>query len=111
MIRKTIKPLSEMKDEELFADGISILNLQERFRTDKNDRKARLFMELASISKRFINEGVAFEEVLSGPGLINVSAAIYALQWSDIYYAAEAERMRKAARGYWENLWNALLNK
>ncbi len=111
MIRKTIKTLEEMPDSELLAPGIAIPELQKRFRTDKEDRKARLFLELASISKRFINEGVAFEEVLSGPGMINVSAAIYALQWSDIYYAAEAERMRKAKLGYWRNLYNALLNK
>lgn len=109
MIRKTIKTLDEMPDSELFIPGVTIPDLQKHARD--GEWKARLFCELASLSKRFINEGVAFEELLSLPGIINVSAAIYALQWSDIYYAAEAERQHKRKRGYWLCLWDALLGR
>jgi hypothetical protein len=109
MIRKTIKTLEEMSDEEMFIPGVTIPDLQRRARAGEN--KARLFCELASLSKRFINEGVAFEELLSLPGVNNLSAAMYALQWSDIYYAAVEEGRRKRKRGYWHCLWDAVCGR
>ena len=115
MERKTIKSLDEMSDSELFVQGLTIEGLQNTLRHNRGDTiafcRAQLFMSLAALSKRFINEGVAFEAVLSEAGMKNVSAAIYALQWSEIYYQAETKRQKRLSRGYWRCLWDALLNR
>ena len=115
MIRKTIKTLDEMPDTEMFQPGMLPADIQKLWngnaKTEQERRRARMFGDLASLSKRFVNEGVAFESLLSEPGMKNVSAAIYALEWSVLYYAAETKRQRRTARGYWKCIWDALLDR
>ena len=112
MLRKSIHQLS---DKEMFQTNWLPEDIQKQWhahgKTEEEQRKIRMFADLASLSRRFINAGIAFEKLLTEQGLRNVSAAIYALEWKDLYYAAEAERQRRAKRGYWKCLWDALLNR
>ncbi len=121
MIRKSIRPLDEMPDEEMFQKGSRPADIQKRlhdslglgawFQTEKDRRKTRLFANLAVLTKQFINEGVAFEALITEQGLRNVSAAIWALEWRELYYIAEAENSKRHSRGYWRCLWDALLGR
>jgi hypothetical protein len=101
-----------MPDSKMFQTNWLPEDIQRQWhtigKTEEEQRKIRMFADLASLSKRFINAGVAFEELLTEQGLRNVSAAIYALEWRDLYYQAEAERRRRTERGYWHCLWDAL---
>ena len=108
MIRKTIKTNNEMPDSILLKEDIAIKELQNAMRA--GDRKSMLLTQVASLSKRLINEGVAFEDLLSQPGMVNVSAALYSLEWSVIYYQAVEDRRKRQERGYWKCLLDALLN-
>jgi hypothetical protein len=110
MLRKSIESLNEMPDSIFFKKGVTIEELQRNFRA-AGSRRARILCEMASLTKRMINEGVAFEELLSEKGLLNVSAAVYALEWAELYYKAEDRRRELQKRGYWKNLWLALLGR
>ena len=117
MKRKTIKPLQEIPDHILFQSGMSpkevldMLDKNARTLGDTEYRCSRLFLEFASLTKRFINEGVRIEEYLSHPGMENLSKAIYAMEWSELYYKLENERQRLVNRGYWKCLWDAFLGR
>ena len=116
MLRKSILSTpDEMTDEEMFQPGMRPADIRDLWHAQEHDetsdRRTRLFADLASLSKRFVNEGVAFEAVLTERGLRNVSAAIYSLEWSKLYYQAETERQRLARMGYWKRLWRALCNQ
>lgn len=98
--------LSEMPDSVFFKQGVALKELQGLLRS--GDKKARILCEMAALTKRMVNEGVAFEDLLSEEGLLNVSKAMYSLEWSQLYYA-EQERVRaRRARGYWKRLLDAL---
>ena len=115
MIRKSIETLNELTDTRMFQVGWLPEDIQKKWhdntKTEEEQREIRMFADLASLSKRFINAGVAFEALLTEQGLRNVSTAIYALEWKDLYYQAEAERQRLAKLGYWQRLWRAILGR
>lgn len=101
-------------DSDLFKEGVTITDIQAKLRDGSNapgQRRARLLAELASLSKRFINEKIAFEELLSEKGVQEFSGAVYAMEWAQLYYRAVEREMDRRRRGYWPRLWRALLNK
>lgn len=101
-------------DVELFTED-NIPELQKKFRhvsnSEEERRRAKLFLDLSSLTKRFINERLALEARLSERGMAEFSASIYALQWDTLYYAEQKRQQRRRELGYWRRLWNALLNK
>lgn len=101
-------------DKELFL-GDDIPSLKAKLRnmqiTEEERRRAKLFLDLANLIKRFINERVALEERLSARGMAEFSAAIYSLQWDEMYYGELARQEARRALGYWKRLWLALRGK
>lgn len=101
-------------DTELFIEP-DIVDWQQKLRstlsTDKERRQARLFLDLANLTKRFVNERLALESMLTERGMAEFSASIYALEWDKLYYAEQAKQQRRQELGYWRRLWNTLLNK
>lgn len=97
-------------DTELFNKDLA--DLQEVWRKPTGnapgDRRARLMCELASLCKRFINERIAVEEMLTQKGVTEMSASIYCMQWMNIYYQALEEQTERRERGYWKKLWAAI---
>lgn len=102
-------------DNVLLQKGVTIRDLQvasrDRTQGEAAQRRAALLLNLASISKRFILEKLAFEELLSVEGVKEVSAAIYSAEWAAIYYRAIESRERWNKRGYWKRLYDAVLNR
>ena len=107
------RPTIEL-DAEMFKGPHSLADLQKFLRTlpinDVECRRSRLFLELRSLTKRFMNERLAFEDVLTEEGIKQFSGSVYALEWAELYYAAEKRRQELAKLGYWTRLWHALLN-
>lgn len=103
-------------DEEIFiADYLPISSTQQKLRDAKNSdddrRRAKLFLDLAALTKRFINERMGLESRLSARGMSEFSASIYALQWDKIYYAEVKRQEARRALGYWKRLWRALCGR
>jgi len=83
-------------------------NWQDLRRPEVERRRIKLFAELATLTRRFINEGIALEELLTLEAMGDFSSAIFALEWAELYYQEEARRQKRAAQGYWKCLWDAL---
>lgn len=99
-------------DFDLFGKD-NLLDPQQRFRnmqlSEQERRQAKLFLDLANLTKRFINERLALESMLSERGMAEFSASIYALEWDKLYYAERDKQEHN--RKYWRRLWLAILNK
>lgn len=103
-----------LPDSIMFKENVSIAELQKTYREGPNapgSRRAALLMQLAALSKRFLNEKLSFEALLSEEGIRQVSGAVYCMEWATIYYAAQEREAKRLERGYWKTLWNAVTNK
>jgi hypothetical protein len=107
-----------ISDAKLFQPNITIAALQKTLNAainqsmlhDGESRKALLLSQLASLSKRFINERLAFEDLLSHNGMLEVSASVYCVEWAMLYYRQEEMRRAYTSRSYFQRLWDALCN-
>jgi len=99
-------------DSKLFVAGFDLAELQAAARNWNNNemaaRQARLYTDLAAVTKRFINERKSFEEVLAPDGIAELSSAMYCLEWKALCDSAEAKRQRLRKLGYWKRLWRAV---
>ena len=109
MNRKTI---FQLPDAEMYQANAQPADTARAFfdatRSEQERRRHRLFMQLGQLTRLFLNEGIAFEEVLSDAGMKNFSAALYALEWAEIYYRAVEERSAYNSRSYLRRLWAAI---
>lgn len=72
---------------------------------NREQRRARLLLEVTALSKRLCNERIAFENALTPEGMELVSRALHLIQ------ASQATVPETPRISYGRKLWNALLNR